>query len=154
MKTNSKITNYLEVSFKSISKNEALSRVIIAGFVMPLNPTIEQLNDIKTSVSEAVTNSIIHGYENSKENLVTMQAFIEGNVLTIKIKDKGVGIKNIQMAREPLYSSKPDLERSGLGFTIMESFMDTLEVESEYQKVTTVTMTKIIENDGADTYDE
>lgn len=154
MKTNSKITNYLEVSFKSISKNEALSRVIIAGFVMPLNPTIEQLNDIKTSVSEAVTNSIIHGYENSKENLVTMQAFIEGNVLTIKIKDKGVGIKNIQMAREPLYSSKPDLERSGLGFTIMESFMDTLEVESEYQKGTTVTMTKIIESDGADTYDE
>lgn len=152
MKTGKKIENYLNVKFKSISENESLARLIISSFILPLNPTIEELNDIKTSVSEAVTNSIIHGYNNESNNLVTLEAFIKDNVVVIKIIDEGIGIKNIELAKEPLYTSKPELERSGLGFTIMENFMDSLEINSEYGKGTKLIMSKKISNKG--TYDE
>lgn len=150
MKTGKNIENYLNVQFKSISENESLARLIISSFILALNPSMEELNDIKTSVSEAVTNSIIHGYNNKSDNLITMEAYIKENEVTIKIIDKGIGIEDIKKAKEPLYTSKPELERSGLGFTIMESFMDTLEIESIYGEGTSLIMSKKISS--KDTY--
>ncbi|WP_138268990.1 anti-sigma F factor [Anaerofustis stercorihominis] len=150
MKTGKNIENYLKVQFKSISENESLARLIISSFILSLNPSMEELNDIKTSVSEAVTNSIIHGYNNKSDNLITMEAYIKENEVTIKIIDKGIGIEDIKKAKEPLYTSKPELERSGLGFTIMESFMDTLEIESIYGEGTSLIMSKKISS--KDTY--
>ena len=133
--------NYLKAEFDAKGVNESLARIIASGFVVPLNPTIEQITDIKTSVSEAVTNSIIHGYEN-KEGKITLELELEERVLTIKISDNGVAIENIEEARKPLYTSKPDSERSGMGFTVMENFMDTLHIISEINVGTTVIMTK------------
>ncbi|WP_290770543.1 anti-sigma F factor [Anaerofustis sp.] len=154
MKTGNNIDNYLNVKFKSISENESLARLIISSFILPLNPTMDELNDIKTSVSEGVTNSIIHGYNNEKNNIITLEAFIRDREVTIKIIDDGVGIKDIQRAKEPLFTSKPELERSGLGFTIMESFMDELNVCSEEGKGTTLVMTKKILSSKGNTYNE
>ncbi|MCR2032767.1 anti-sigma F factor [Anaerofustis stercorihominis] len=153
MKIGNKVDNFLNVSFKSISENESLARLIISSFVLPLNPTIDELNDIKTSVSEAVTNSIIHAYNNEDNHLITMEAFIKEREVTIKIIDDGVGIKDIDQAKEPLYTSKPELERSGLGFTIMESFMDELSITSKEGDGTTLIMSKKISNRN-NTYNE
>lgn len=133
--------NYLKAEFDSKSINEALSRIIVAGFIMPLDPTIEQMADVKTAVSEAVTNAIIHGYEQT-EGTVFLELELNERLLTVKIQDKGVGILDVQQAREPLYTSKPECERSGMGFTVMESFMDSLNIISEHGEGTTVIMTK------------
>ena len=135
------MNNYLKAEFDAKSINEGLARVIVAGFVMPLDPTLEQMSDIKIAVSEAVTNAIIHGYEDN-DGKVFMELEISQDVLTVKIKDNGVGIEDIEKACEPLYTSKPDAERSGMGFTVMESFMDSLHIISEIGKGTTVIMTK------------
>ncbi len=135
------MNNYLKAEFSAKGINESLARIIVSGFVVPLNPTIEQLTDIKTSVSEAVTNSIIHGYDN-KEGLITLELELEERLLKIKISDEGIGIANIEEARKPLYTSKPDTERSGMGFTVMESFMDSLHIISNVNEGTTVIMTK------------
>ena len=153
MKIGNKVDNFLNVSFKSISENESLARLIISSFVLPLNPTIDELNDIKTSVSEAVTNSIIHAYNNEDSHLITMEAFIRNREVTIKIIDDGIGIKDIDRAKEPLYTSKPELERSGLGFTIMESFMDELSITSKEGDGTTLIMSKKISSRD-NTYNE
>ncbi|EDS73097.1 anti-sigma F factor [Anaerofustis stercorihominis] len=153
MKIGNKVDNFLNVSFKSISENESLARLIISSFVLPLNPTIDELNDIKTSVSEAVTNSIIHAYNNEDNHLITMEAFIRNREVTIKIIDDGIGIKDIDRAKEPLYTSKPELERSGLGFTIMESFMDELSITSKEGDGTTLIMSKKISSRD-NTYNE
>lgn len=153
MKIGNKVDNFLNVSFKSISENESLARLIISSFVLPLNPTIDELNDIKTSVSEAVTNSIIHAYNNEDNHLITMEAFISKREVTIKIIDDGIGIKDIDRAKEPLYTSKPELERSGLGFTIMESFMDELSITSKEGDGTTLIMSKKISSRD-NTYNE
>lgn len=133
--------NYLKAEFDAKGVNESLARIIASGFVLPLNPTIEQLSDIKTSVSEAVTNSIIHGYENN-DGTIMLELELDERLLTIKVSDTGIGIDNIEEARKPLYTSKPDSERSGMGFTVMESFMDTLHIVSEINVGTTVIMTK------------
>ena len=133
--------NYLKAEFDSKSINEALSRIIVAGFIMPLDPTIEQMADVKTAVSEAVTNAIIHGYEQA-EGKVFLELELNERLLTVKIQDKGVGILDVQQAREPLYTSKPECERSGMGFTVKESFMDSLNIISEHGEGTTVIMTK------------
>ena len=133
--------NYLKAEFDSKSINESLARIIAAGFVMPLDPTIENMADIKTAVSEAVTNAIIHGYNNSS-GTVEMELYLEDSLFTVIIRDKGIGIEDISKAREPLFTTKPENERSGMGFTVMESFMDSLHIESEPGKGTTVTMTK------------
>lgn len=135
------MNNFLRTEFSSKSINESLARIIVSGFIMPLDPTLEVLSDIKTAVSEAVTNSIIHGYPDS-EGTVVMELSINDNLLTIKVIDNGIGILDVNKARQPLYTSKPEFERSGMGFTVMESFMDTLEVNSEYCVGTTVIMTK------------
>lgn len=135
--------NEMKLEFVSKSANEAFARVAVAAFVAQLDPTIEELADVKTAVSEAVTNSIIHGYEN-KQGIVKIVTKIRDNKVIIEISDTGKGIENIEIAKEPLYTTKPNLERSGMGFTIMESFMDTMEVESIVGLGTRVTMSKEI----------
>ena len=135
--------NIMKVEFLSKSNNEGFARVAVASFISQLDPTIEELSEIKTAVSEAVTNSIVHGYENEL-GMITVSAQIKGDTVTIQIKDKGRGILDVDKAKEPLYTTKPDLERSGMGFTIMENFMDKLTVKSIPNKGTTVSMSKRI----------
>lgn len=135
--------NEMKLEFLSKSCNEAFARIAVAAFASQLDPTIEEIADIKTAVSEAVTNSIIHGYEN-KEGIVKLHCMIKDNSIIIQVSDTGVGIEDINTAKEPLYTSKPNLERSGMGFTIMQSFMDELNVESVVNLGTKVTMKKVI----------
>lgn len=137
--------NEMKIEFISNPNNEALARISVASFVATLDPTIEEISDIKTAVSEAVTNSIIHGYENTK-GIVTIKARIIHNIVEIEIIDNGKGIEDIERAKEALYTTKPEFERSGMGFTIMESFMDEMQVESAVGKGTTVFMKKTIKN--------
>lgn len=162
--------NEMAMEFDAISSNESFARVAVAAFITPLNPTMEEISDIKTAVSEAVTNAIIHGYENVygyennhgyesnhvysrqedmtpvhlkiREGKVYLRCRIERGVLYIEVEDKGVGIEDLERAMEPLYTSKPELERSGMGFAFMEAFMDDLEVESKPLCGTIVRMQK------------
>lgn len=138
--------NKMKIEFLSKSENEGFARVAVAAFVSQIDPTIEEISDLKTAVSEAVTNSIIHGYENKDDELVMIEAEICDNNVTVIVEDNGVGIENVKEAMEPLYTSRPDLERSGMGFTVMESFMDNLEVVSEKGKGTKVIMKKIFKS--------
>lgn len=135
--------NEMKLEFASKTNNEAFARITVAAFVSQLDPTIDELSDIKTAVSEAVTNSIIHGYE-EEEGYVKVIAKLFGNTVEIEISDNGKGIGNVEEARKPLYTSKPNLERSGMGFTIMESFMDEIKIESALGLGTKVTMKKRI----------
>lgn len=135
--------NEMKLEFLSKSNNEAFARITVAAFASQLDPTIEQLADIKTAVSEAVTNCIIHAYED-KEGMIKMVCKLFADSIVIEISDTGKGIENIEEAKKPLYTSKPNLERSGMGFTIMESFMDEMNVESVLGLGTKVTMKKII----------
>lgn len=135
--------NEMKLEFISKSNNEAFARITVAAFVAGLDPTIEEISDIKTAVSEAVTNSIVHGYED-RLGIINLKCKIKDREITIEISDNGKGIENIEMAKQPLYTSKPNLERSGMGFTIMESFMDNLKVESVLGLGTKVTMKKVI----------
>lgn len=141
----SEFENEMKLEFISKSTNEAFARITVAAFASQLDPTIEELADIKTAVSEAVTNSIIHGYDN-RQGIVKIMAKLKENEITIEISDKGKGIENIDIAKEPLYTTKPNLERSGMGFTIMESFMDSVEIESVVGLGTKITMSKKIKN--------
>lgn len=134
--------NKVSIEFVSKSQNEAFARVAVAAFVSQLDPTLEELSDVKTAVSEAVTNSIIHGYEGREDEIVRIEAEIKDNEVSIVIIDHGKGIENIEQAKEPLYTSRPDLERSGMGFTVMETFMDSLTVNSEAGKGTRVELKK------------
>ena len=136
--------NLCEVRFLARSENEAFARMAAAAFVMPLNPTVEEIADIKTAVSEAVTNAILHGYNQDGKGMVTMRCEREGYRLTFVITDEGIGIENVERAMEPLYTSKPELERSGMGFSFMEAFMDSLTVESSPGAGCKVTMEKYI----------
>ena len=138
-----KNTNEMEIIFDSHSSNEGFARVAVASFLTQLNPTVEEVSDVKTAISEAVTNAIIHGYEN-EINKVSIRCRIEGQQMTVEVRDHGVGIENIEQAMTPLYTSKPELERSGMGFAFMEAFMDHVEVESEPGEGTTVRMKKTI----------
>lgn len=137
--------NYMKLEFLSISSNESFARVVVAAFAAQLDPTLEELSDIKTAVSEAVTNAIIHGYDGN-EGIVILECKTSKDYIEIIIKDKGRGISNIKQAMEPFYTSKPELERSGMGFTLMETFMDELKVESLKDLGTTVTMIKKIKS--------
>lgn len=150
--------NEMRLEFDAISCNESFARVAVAAFVTPLNPTVEEVADIKTAVSEAVTNAIIHGYENlygygkygDKQpayvvihpGKVRIWCRLDKDVLTIEVTDQGKGIANVEQAMEPLYTTKPQLERSGMGFAFMEAFMDDLEVESHPGQGTLVRMRK------------
>jgi len=139
--------NEMKLEFLSKSSNEAFARITVAAFAAQLDPTIEELADIKTAVSEAVTNAIIHGYE-EKKGVVKIRCQIIEEELIIEISDNGQGIENVELAKQPLYTTKPNLERSGMGFTIMESFMDYIEIESIVGMGTKVTMKKKIKNDN------
>ncbi len=157
VKVRNAIKNEMEVYFDAISRNESFARVAVAAFVTHLNPTLEELADVKTAVSEAVTNAIIHGYENfagygkfgeqastmpRNPGKVRLKCVLDGDVLHIEIEDKGRGIENIEQAMEPLFTTKAELERSGMGFAFMEAFMDDLEVESVPEEGTIIRMKK------------
>lgn len=135
--------NNMKIEFDSRSENEGFARVAVAAFVTPLNPTLEEIEDIKTAVSEAVTNSIIHGYGEKIEKII-LTASIKENQLFVEVQDFGCGIENIEKAMEPMYTTRPDLERSGMGFAFMEAFMDGLSVKSEAGKGTKVVLKKVI----------
>ena len=140
---NDKITNQMKLEFLNRSENESFARVAVAAFAAPLDPTVEELTEIKTAVSEAVSNAIIHAYDEGEDGLVTVECIIEdGGKITVIVSDSGIGIADVKLAREPLYTSKPGEERSGMGFTVMESFMDKLEVESTLGEGTRVMMIK------------
>lgn len=138
--------NFMELKFLSRSENEAFARVAVASFISQLDPTMEELTDIKTVVSEAVTNAVIHGYEEQTEGIIYIRVEIEGSRVSITISDQGVGIPDINEARQPLYTSKPELERSGMGFTIMENFMDEVTIHSKPGQGTTVYMVKYLKS--------
>lgn len=135
--------NYVNIKIPSYSTNESFARAAVAAFCSSLNPTIDEISDIKTAVSEAVTNAIIHGYENSVGD-IEIQCRIKGQMVEIIIEDFGCGIVNVEKAKEPLYTTKPELERSGMGFAVMETFMDELVVLSEKDIGTKVIMRKTI----------
>ena len=136
--------NEMEVVFDSRSENEGFARVAVAAFMTQMDPVLEEVADVKTAVSEAVTNSIIHGYEGRTSGKITVWCGIEKDRKTIlvTVKDQGVGIKNVEQAMEPLYTTRPDMDRSGMGFAFMEAFMDEVQVESVPGKGTTVWMKK------------
>lgn len=138
--------NEMTVTFDAISQNESFARVVIAAFITPLNPTLEEIADVKTAISEAVTNAIIHGYD-SREGKVRMTCRITGNVLTVSVEDDGAGIADIEQAMMPLFTTRPEMDRSGMGFAFMEAFMDHLKVESTLGEGTCVQMMKKL---GAD----
>lgn len=131
----------MTVTFSSLPINEAFARMAVSAFIMPLDPTVSEITDIKTAVSEAVTNSIIHGYDGLSGDIVLLCSY-EGREIHIEISDRGRGIADIKTAMTPLYTSRPELERSGLGFTVMETFMDSLKVESHPGEGTKVIMSK------------
>lgn len=141
--------NFMKLQFASRSENEAFARVTVAAFFSQLDPTLDELTEVKTVVSEAVTNAIIHGYDNDPDGIITIIAEIHGETITISVEDEGAGIDDLDQALQPLYTSKPELERSGMGFTIMENFMDQLDVRSRVGHGTTVMMTKRIESNKA-----
>ena len=140
--------NYMRLEFPSKSRNEAFARTAVGVFATQLDLTVDELADIKTAVSEAVTNAIVHGYADSK-GMVEVICRLTNNEIAITVTDTGTGIENIELAMQPLYSGTDDEDRSGMGFTVMESFMDTLHVDSAPGKGTTVTMTRRI---GMDSY--
>ena len=135
--------NSMKIEFDSLSENEGFARVAVAAFVASLNPNLEEIEDIKTAVSEAVTNAIIHGYKETIEK-ITLSVKIKDQTVFIEVMDKGCGIENIPKAMEPMYTTRPDLERSGMGFAFMEAFMDEIHIESKLNQGTTVYMNKKI----------
>ena len=134
-------TNEMVVEFSSVASNERFARMVVAAFLTSTNPTLEEVSDVKTAVSEAVTNSIIHGYE-SKDGMIRIKAVVKGRSIYLEITDEGVGIEDVKKAMEPLYTTKPQEDRSGMGFAFMEAFMDKVVVESTYGKGTVVKMWK------------
>lgn len=139
--------NEMETTFLSLAENESFARVVIAAFAVQMSPTVSEIADIKTAVSEAVTNAIVHGYE-GVSGMVTLRARIDDHNLTVEVQDKGKGISNIEQAMEPFYTSHPEQERSGMGFAVMQTFMDELHVDSAPGQGTTVRMRKRIRNGG------
>ncbi len=136
--------NCMEIKFKAIAGNESFARNVVGSFILPLNPSLSEMEDIITAVNEAVTNVIVHAYPD-KTGYVSMKIVTQDNKINITITDNGIGIKDIERALTPFYTSKPDQERSGMGFTVMESFMDKLEVKNNKEGLT-VSMTKEIDN--------
>jgi len=143
------VINEMRLEFPSKSQNESFARVTVAAFAAQLDPTLEEIADIKTAVSEAVTNAIIHGYENTI-GIVTIIAKLYEGKIEIEVIDNGKGIEDIEKARQPLYTSKPELERSGMGFTVMETFMDEVEVISAPGQGTRVKLVKYLKSTGGE----
>ena len=139
-----KAENQMKISFQSLSYNEGFARVAVAAFISSLDPTVAEIADIKTAVSEAVTNCIVHAYQDSIGVITIHTKIYENRRVVINIRDKGCGIEDIEKAMQPLYTSKPDEERSGLGFSVMQSFTDKIRVRSKLGKGTSVTLEKIL----------
>lgn len=131
--------NFLQLEIPSKSENESLARVVVAALAAQLDPTIDELNDVKTAVSEAVTNAVIHAYE-EKEGIIVIKAELYEDEIVVEIEDRGSGIKDLEKAREPLFTTKPEEERSGMGFTIMENFMDRVDIITEEKVGTRIIM--------------
>lgn len=138
-----KNTNEMELIFDSQSANEGFARVAVAAFLTQLNPTLEEVADVKTAISEAVTNAVIHGYE-SEIHKIVIRCKIQSQTIFIEVEDYGKGIEDVKKAMEPMFTTKPELERSGMGFSFMEAFMDKIHVESVHEKGTLVKMQKTI----------
>lgn len=141
--------NFMTLQFASRSENESFARVAVGAFIAQLDPLMNELTDIKTVISEAVTNAIIHGYEGKPDGIIVISAEIDRDMVTVSVEDFGIGIEDLDLAKEPLYTSKPELERSGMGFTIMENFMDQLEIETRVEVGTKITMRKRIVSNQA-----
>ena len=140
-----KIINEMEITFDAISVNEGFARSCVAAFCVQANPTLDEITDIKTAVSEAVTNSVVHAYPQKKGKITIKVQLLEQSVI-ISVLDKGIGIVNFEKAREPFYTTKPDQERSGMGFTVMESFMNKVNLERNGASGLKVTMEKTFSN--------
>ena len=136
--------NCMKLCIKAVSENEAFARSAVAAFCVGADPTVDELSDIKTAVSEAVTNSIVHGYAGQQDGTIEIEVCLSGNDVHIEVRDGGVGIADIEQARKPFFTTKPDEERSGMGFTVMESFMDSLSVEPNVPHGVIVRMDKRI----------
>lgn len=141
--------NEMQTSFLAIAENESFARVVVAAFTVQLQPTVSEIADIKTAVSEAVTNAIVHGYENSKGHVILKAEIRDKNLLTIEVQDHGKGIPDVPQAMEPFFTTHPEQERSGMGFAVMQTFMDDLQVESVPGEGTTVRMSKRIRSGGS-----
>ena len=139
------VINTMSMQIPAKSENESFARAVVAAFCVGLNPTIDEISDIKTAVSEAVTNCVVHAYQKRQSNadMITIECKLYPNLLEVKISDRGVGIPNIPQAMEPFYTTQPDNERSGMGFTVMQSFMDTISVNNQNGGGTVVTMQKV-----------
>ncbi len=142
------IINHMQLEFLACAQNESFARVVISAFAVQLSPTIEEISDLKTAVSEAVTNAIIHGYDGAQGCVLLRASIDEGRNLTVEVEDKGKGIADLEQAMQPFYTSRPELERSGMGFAVMRSFMDALEVTSAVGEGTCVRMRKHIAPEG------
>ena len=142
------INNYMKITLAGYSRNESLARMCAAAFAAQLDPTVEEINDIKAAVSEAVTNSIVHGYRDTIGDIDMTLRIIDDDTVYIKIADKGVGIEDVERAMQPMFTTCPDEERAGLGFAVMESFTDSLRVHSRVGRGTTVTMLKRVQRRG------
>lgn len=142
------ILNEIKFTMPSLSVNESTARAVVSSFLVQLNPTVEELSDIRTAVSEAVTNSVVHGYRGTKGDIELVVRLLPEREIYIRIKDKGCGIGDVEQAMEPLFTTAPEEERSGLGFSVMESFMDRLSVKSRVGRGTTVTMRKRLSSHG------
>ncbi|HZG18306.1 MAG TPA: anti-sigma F factor [Candidatus Bathyarchaeia archaeon] len=134
--------NHMGIEFAALSQNEAFARVAVASFISQMDITMEEMEEIKTVVSEAVTNSIIHGYDENPEGIVRIRVALEEDLIELVIEDEGKGIEDVEQAMQPLYTTKPELERSGMGFTIMENFMDSIEVATSLGMGTKIRLTK------------
>ncbi|QED50165.1 anti-sigma F factor [Cytobacillus dafuensis] len=134
--------NEMHIQFSALSQNESFARVTVAAFITQLDPTMDELTEIKTVVSEAVTNAIIHGYEQNPNGMVYISVKMDDGFIDMSIRDEGLGILDVEEARQPLFTTKPELERSGMGFTIMENFMDEIEIQSQPGKGTEIRLRK------------
>lgn len=144
--------NRMELIFRAISENEALARMTISAFLIQSNPTMSLISEVRTAVSEAVTNAIVHAYGEKNQGDVMMRAILDSERLIIEIEDHGCGIADIDQAMKPFYTSQPEKERSGMGFSLMQSFMDGITVESQPEKGTRITMTKMLSYDETDIF--
>lgn len=142
--TSAKVKNHMRLSFDSRSENESFARVVVSAFMSQLSPTIEELNDVKTAVSEAVTNAIVHGYRGTFGDVEVEASLTSGGYIVIEVSDAGCGIADVEQAMTPFYTSQPEMERAGMGFAVMKTFMDDLQVESHVGEGTRVTMRKLI----------
>ncbi len=142
------VTNCMKITIPGYSRNESLARMCVSAFVSQLDPTVEEINDIKAAVSEAVTNCIVHGYRNTIGDIDIKMKILDDSIVYIRIADKGVGIEDIEKAMQPMFTTCPEGERAGLGFAVMESFTDSLKVKSRVGRGTTVTMLRKIQRRG------